>query len=136
MGSSGGGGTPRAPMMPAPPSNLISSMGSTAPFTPNYTSFLPSDPTAMATGLTPEMLQSINRPPPPPPVQQASAGLSSPDAMRAMIAQMIAKQTPSNFTPRNTNPGSAFSPFGASSNSGGGYQSMRSGPMLTGRGGR
>jgi hypothetical protein len=29
---------------------------------------------------------------------------------------------------RDTNPGSPFSPFGASSNSGGGYQSMRAGP--------
>lgn len=65
MGSSGSSNY-NGPNIPAPPSGMISGQGQTAPFNPQYTNFLPSDPSAMATGLTPEMLGSINnggRPP-------------------------------------------------------------------------
>lgn len=58
MGSSSGGDY-AAPNIPAPPANLVSSYGQTANAGPGFVSFLPSDPNAMATGLTPEMLAAI-----------------------------------------------------------------------------
>ncbi len=73
MGSSGGG-TPRAPNIPPPPANMIMPVGQTAIGAPNVPSFLPQDPTAMATGLTPEMLSAINTPAPSPMMPAAAAG--------------------------------------------------------------
>ncbi len=73
MGSSGGG-TPRAPNIPPPPANMIMPQGQTAIGAPNVPSFLPQDPTAMATGLTPEMLSAINAPAAPPMMPAAAAG--------------------------------------------------------------
>jgi hypothetical protein len=40
--------------------------GLASPAQPNYVSFLPNNPGAMATGLTPQMLAQINAPPPGP----------------------------------------------------------------------
>ncbi|MER8619167.1 hypothetical protein NKG99_20405 [Mesorhizobium sp. M1409] len=69
MGSSGSSNYPE-PNIPAPPASTIAPQGQTAPFTPNFVNFLPTDPTRMATGLTPEMVQAImasaQRPVPPP----------------------------------------------------------------------
>lgn len=61
MGSSPGGNY-AAPNIPAPTNGPISAGVGTSPFAPNFASFLPQDPTAMATGLTPEMIAATNRP--------------------------------------------------------------------------
>jgi hypothetical protein len=81
MGSSGGG-TPRAPNYPTP-AGLQVPYGQTAPYQPSYTSFLPSDPTAMATGLTPEMLAGINNQE----AQRAAAVEAQRNALAAAAAQ-------------------------------------------------
>lgn len=73
MGSSGGGSS-RPPNYPTP-QGLQVPYGQSAPAQPNYTSFLPNDPGAMATGLTPEMIASINAPPP---VQQMASAAPPP----------------------------------------------------------
>lgn len=65
--------------------------------------------------------------PPAPPGQAQGAGLNwvvPPPPQRNNLAGLM--------MPRDTNPGAPFSPFGASSNSGGGYQSMRAGPLIRG----
>jgi len=82
MGSSGGG-TPRAPNMPVPPGQVP--FGQTSPLQPQYQSFLPTDPNAMATGLTPEMLAAINNPGPSPAQLQQ-------EAQRNALAQAAAQQ--------------------------------------------
>ena len=66
------------PTIPSPPANLISPYGSASPATPQWTSFLPSGPGGVATGLTPQMLAGINPPmtPPPPPAAAAGGGFS------------------------------------------------------------
>ena len=83
MGSSGGG-TPREPRQPTPSGTQVP-YGQTAPVMPPQASYLPTDPGAMATGLTPEMLAGINSPPPLMQQQQA-------EASRAALAQQMAQQ--------------------------------------------
>jgi hypothetical protein len=84
------GGSGAAPAQPTP-AGIQVPYGQTAPIQPSYTSFLPSDPTAMATGLTPEMLASINAPPPAP-VMQPTQGL--PPDWRDQLAKMMAGNQP------------------------------------------
>jgi hypothetical protein len=95
MGSSkGGGGNPNIPSgMPVGPMGGAPPPGIAPPYNPGFVSFLPSDPNASATGLTQSMLDQINRPAPPPPPARGAASMP-PDLMRAMIADMIAKQMP------------------------------------------
>jgi hypothetical protein len=104
MGSSkGGGGNPNTPSgMPVGPMGGAPPPGIAPRYNPSFVSFLPSDPNASATGLTQSMLDQINRPAPPPPAMGASA--MDPDAMRAMIAQMITQQMPAAQPTRQFGP--------------------------------
>src|SRR5262252_1016750 len=94
MGSSSGGNY-QMPNTPAPPNTIP--FGQSAPYSPRFTNFLPDDPNAMATGLTPGMLASIGQnaaPPPqpawsPPPARAAPAG-PSPQQIQDMRNQMAA----------------------------------------------
>ena len=67
------GGNYQDPGSPAPPAQLIRPQGQTAVAAPPQQSFLPSDPNAMATGLTPEMLAAIEAAPTPQVQQPAAA---------------------------------------------------------------
>jgi uncharacterized membrane protein YgcG len=69
------GGNYQDPGSPAPPAHLIRPQGQTAVAAPPQQSFLPSDPNAMATGLTPEMMAAIEAAPTPQ-VQQPAAAAS------------------------------------------------------------
>jgi hypothetical protein len=126
MGSSkGGGGDPSAftgGMPSAPPPGAMTP--SSPNVVPSYASFLPSG-AGMA---TPESVAAAALAAPRPMAAPAGGAMYAPggppspqineDALRQMMAQLMTR-----FQPRDTNPGSSFSPFGASSNSGGGYQS-------------
>ncbi|RWP05102.1 hypothetical protein [Mesorhizobium sp.] len=95
MGSSGGG-TSKAPNIPAPPAGMINPVGQAVPYTPQYTSFLPNDPTAMATGLTPEMIATIMASAQPPPAQASGPGpqLNMRDQLAALQARNRQQRTP------------------------------------------
>lgn len=88
MVSSGGGGTPKQPSNTQsflPPPGLAQQ-----PYNPAFTSFLPND-NSMATGLSPEMMSSINTAPAPAAPMASSANSQfGIDAMRAEVAKMIA----------------------------------------------
>jgi hypothetical protein len=98
MGSSSGSnyGTPPAMPMPNAP---VAPFGQSASWSPRFVNFLPSDPNAMATGLTPAMLGQIDQPAQgPPPATAAAAAAAAPgpnpqqiqqarNAMAEMIAQ-------------------------------------------------
>jgi hypothetical protein len=93
-GSSGGG----APKQQPKPQGPVTPYGQTSNPTPNYTNFLPSDPNAMATGLTPQMMAGIDNanPAPPPPLSggMAPGGDSTPvngDALRQLLAKQKAQ---------------------------------------------
>jgi hypothetical protein len=85
----------RIPTTPAPPLNLVAPYGSAAPFNPQWTSFLPADPNAVATGLTPQMLAGIQAGPqftPTMPVPQAQAQQQpqQQNRQRDLLAQLLA----------------------------------------------
>lgn len=60
MGSSSRGSS-QPPQMPQPPADMQVPYGQTSPqmFQPQYTSVLPTDPTGMASGLTPDMITAM-----------------------------------------------------------------------------
>ena len=87
MGSSGGGSF-RQPNMPTPGGTQVP-YGQTSPIQPQYQSFLPTQSGAVATGLTPQMMQAVDRPPPPP--RQMQQQQMDPNMMRQMIAQLISQ---------------------------------------------
>lgn len=101
MGSTPGGGTTRPPTTPEPQVGNVAPYGATAAFNPQFQSFLPGDPTAMATGLTPQMFQQA----PPAPTQQVAptaggAGAQqqgqqplSPAVIQSMLAQGATPQS-------------------------------------------
>lgn len=76
------------------PANLIAPYGQTAPFNPQWTSFLPTDPRAVATGLTPQMVAGINAGPqfaPPMPVQPPQQQAQQPlNRQRDLLARLMA----------------------------------------------
>ena len=88
-GGSGGGGAPKQPK----PQGPVAPYGQTSNPTPNYTNFLPGDPNASATGITPEMMASINAPPaPPPPLSGMEPGGDSTPVNGDALRQLLAKQ--------------------------------------------
>lgn len=96
MKSPGGSSTP--PPMPTPQGNIVPYGQASTPQSP-VMSFLPTDAGAMATGLTQDMVNQINRPSPllTPQVTQSSGGPPvNENDLRAMIAKLMA----SNSGPR------------------------------------
>jgi hypothetical protein len=108
MGSSGGGGSSGPRNYPTPAGTQVP-YGQTSPVMAPTPSFLPNDPGAMATGLTPQMLAQINAPPAPPPMMNRDTLASTMNPMRTQYGQlsgedllmmkMFGKQ-PKNFDPR------------------------------------
>jgi hypothetical protein len=111
MGSSGGG-TPPAPVIPAPTGAPINPPGQT-PFHPGWVNFL--TPNQVTSSISPQAIQQMQ-------AQQMGAEA----AARAKLAQAMAPQAaPPPQRPiisQNYMPGGSMSPFSAASNSGGGYQ--------------
>ena len=124
------------PQIPQPPANMIAPYGSTAPFNPQWTSFLPANPNQVATGLTPQMLAGIQQGPsfaPPPP----AAGMGMPgdlDQMRAQLAKLMAARGPHPMSRQGIFQRATGGRLGGSSIGGGGG-SNRGGYSTSGRGG-
>lgn len=133
MGSSSGSDYSTPPQQPAPPANLISPMGQSTPYQPNYINFL-GDPGVPSTGLTPDMLAAINAsngPPPgaiPAPAAAAAqpaapAGPTAADIARQRLAEAFMQQNPGmqNFEREKMMKDGGFGGGGGRWAEGGGY---------------
>lgn len=125
MGSSSGDDYSTPPQQPAPPANLISPMGTSTPYQPNFINFLGNTNTP-STGLTPQMLAQIaatNGPPPgPPPPMGGGMPTQTPAAAgpdpRQRLAEAFLSQNPTMQNSRRAE-----------------MEKLAGGPMGPGRGG-
>ena len=86
------GGNLKPPDQPTPQGVQVP-FGGTSPVMQPQTSYLPTDPTQMASGLTPEMMQAISSAPPPQVQQLAAAPVQNQQQdLRQLLAMLMSSQ--------------------------------------------